>query len=71
MVDDALWQGVADRWKIPADAHGDVGMICVNCFEQLLGRKLTKDDFSDAEINHLDCEWNLRSDRLCDRLTVD
>jgi len=68
VVHDELWHGVVERWKIPADEHGQVGMICISCFEQLLGRRLTKQDFIDCEINRLDCQWNIKSDRLCDRL---
>jgi hypothetical protein len=68
MLRDELWQGVVDRWKIPADERGQVGMICVRCFEQLIGRRLTKRDFIDCELNRLDCQWNIKSDRLCDRL---
>jgi hypothetical protein len=71
MLWDALWQGVIKRWKIPTDEYGDVGMICVNCFEQLLGRRLTKQDFVDCEVNRLDASWNIKSDRLCDRLRDD
>jgi len=29
--------------------HGSVkGMICIDCFEKMLGRKLNKDDFTDT-----------------------
>lgn len=63
-----VWQGVVDRWKIPADKYGNVGMICIGCFEQLLGRRLTPQDFRDCEINRLDCQWNIKSDRLCERI---
>lgn len=68
MVHDDLWQGVIDRWKIPADQYGQVGMICIGCFEKLLGRQLTSQDFTDCEANRLDCRWNIKSDRLCERI---
>jgi hypothetical protein len=68
MLHDEVWQRVVDRWNIPTDEYGDIGMICVSCFEQLLGRRLTREDFTDCEVNRLDASWNTRSDRLCDRL---
>lgn len=68
MVRDELWQGVVERWKIPTDEHGQVGTLCVNCLEQLLGRRLTKADFIDCEVNRLDCSSNFKSDRLLNRL---
>jgi hypothetical protein len=68
MLHDEVWQGVIERWKIPADEHDQVGRICIGCFEQLLGRRLTKQDFIDCEINRLHCRWNIKSYRLCDRL---
>ena len=68
MLRDELWQGVIERWKIPADEYGQIGMLCVACFEQLLGRRLTKQDFIDCELNRLDSRCTIKSDRLCDRL---
>ena len=68
MVHDDLWQGVIDRWKIPADEYGQIGRLCIGCLEQPLGRKLTKQDFADRDVNSLDCPWNIMSDRLIDRL---
>lgn len=65
-VHDELWDGVLDRWKL--NKYGN-GMICIGCFEKLLGRYLNKHDFKDCEVNSLECVWNLKSDRLCDRLT--
>jgi hypothetical protein len=29
----------------------DRGMLCIGCLESLLGRQLTKDDFTDAPVN--------------------
>jgi hypothetical protein len=68
MLRDEIWQRVVERWKIPADEYGAIGGLCIGCFEQLLGRRLTKQDFTDCEVNRLDCSWNIKSDRLCDRL---
>jgi hypothetical protein len=60
MVQDELWQWVIERWKIPADEYGEIGR-CIGCLEQLLGRKLTRQDFTDCEVNRLDCWWNIKS----------
>src|SRR5262249_37676423 len=70
MLHAELWQSVIDRWKITVDEYGEAGMLCIGCFESLLGRKLTKQDFSDAPINELDCPGFIKSDRLCDRLAA-
>lgn len=63
-----VWQAVVDRWKIPADERGQTGMICIGCFEKLLGRQLTSQDFKDVEVNRLEWPWNIKSDRLCERI---
>lgn len=52
-----------DLWK-QYGAHS--GMMCIGCLEERLGRKLTKDDFSDALLNS-DFRFQ-RSERLADRL---
>ena len=36
------------------------GMLCIGCAEQRLGRKLTKDDFTDCYINSLKGKHSLR-----------
>ena len=46
MVHNELWQSVIDRWEIPLDKYGEAGMICILCFENLLGRVLTEADFA-------------------------
>jgi hypothetical protein len=46
-----LWQGVVDRWKMQTDKFGQAGMLCVLCFENLLGRALTSEDFVDCPLN--------------------
>jgi hypothetical protein len=71
VLHDELWQRVVDRWKIPPDKRGESGMICIGCFESLLGRKLTKHDFKDCPVNDLTRYWGFdKSDRLRDRLTA-
>lgn len=30
---------------------GEVGMLCVSCLENRIGRELTPDDFTDAHLN--------------------
>jgi hypothetical protein len=67
MLHDELWQSVINRWKIPRDEYGEAGMICIACFEALLGRKLTKQDFTDCPVN--DLTKSDKSYRLRDRLT--
>ena len=49
---DEIWNSVVDRWRMPKDRHGQAGMLCIRCFESLLGRPLTSSDFLDCEINH-------------------
>lgn len=43
------------------------GMMCINCIEIRLGRKLNKSDFTDCYINKLD--YGSKSLVLLDRLT--
>jgi hypothetical protein len=47
-----VWNSVIDRWKISKDKDGQAGMICIRCFESLLGRPLITRDFSDCPLNH-------------------
>lgn len=42
MVTDEVWN---TAWPM------DRGMLCIGCLESLLGRQLTKDDFTDAPVN--------------------
>lgn len=58
MVHDALW--------FEAVGWGDAGHVCIGCFEKRLGRKLVKEDFTEAPINSL--EWGDKSERLRARL---
>jgi hypothetical protein len=46
-----LWQGVADCRKMQADGFEQAGMLCIRCFENLLGRTLTAEDFVDCPLN--------------------
>ena len=57
MVHDTVWLSVVVTKKS--------GMLCIGCLETRLGRRLTRADFTDAPINHLDFE---RSERLQNRL---
>lgn len=43
------------------------GMLCIGCLEARIGRRLTKDDFTDAHIN--DPRRYSKTTRLVDRLT--
>ena len=54
MVHDEIWHSVAGE-----------GMLCIGCLENRLGRRLSKDDFTDAPVNDLSCE---RSERMKSRL---
>jgi hypothetical protein len=54
-VHDNIWNSVAS----PND-----GMLCIGCLENRLGRRLSRNDFSDAPINH---GYFPRSDRFIDR----
>jgi hypothetical protein len=47
--------------------HSIRGMLCVGCLENRLGRRLKKDDFTDAHINNP--RLYPMSDRLRNRLT--
>jgi hypothetical protein len=70
MVHDKLWQIVIHRWKIPTDECGEAGMLCIGCFESLLGRKLTRRDFTDCPLNMAPlADGSFQSDRLYDRLS--
>jgi hypothetical protein len=44
------------------------GMLCIGCLEDLIGRRLTPDDFTDVPINNQPLNWNLKSNRLASRL---
>jgi hypothetical protein len=50
-----LWQGVVDRWKMQTDKFEQTGMLCIHCFENLLGRMLTAEDFVDCPLNEENC----------------
>jgi hypothetical protein len=66
MLHAKLWQSVVDRWKMPIDEYGHAGMLCIRCFENLLGRTLTAEDFADCPAN--DENRITGSDRLRHRL---
>jgi hypothetical protein len=70
VLHDEIWDGVVTRWKLPLDRYGESGMMCVGCFEQLLGRRLTKGDFLDCPVNEPLGAWP-KSVRLYQRLTAD
>lgn len=60
MVHNEIWNTVNRR---------DSGMLCIECLEDRLGRKLTKEDFTGAPIN--DAGYNTdSSDTLKDRLGI-
>jgi hypothetical protein len=42
------------------------GMLCIECLEQRIGRKLNKVDFTEAYIN--DMSFGIKSERLRSRL---
>lgn len=44
-----------------------VGMLCIGCLEQRLGRELTPDDFTDCSLNSP--KYEPKSQRLMKRLT--
>lgn len=48
----------------------DSGMLCIGCLEARLGRKLTKYDFTDAPVNHVNQHSIMlyKSKRLVNRL---
>lgn len=46
----------------------DVGMLCIGCLEQRLGRTLERDDFSSAPVNWEQGDGYIRSQRFLDRL---
>ena len=48
MLHDALWYSVAEAWET----------LCIVCFEERLGRELTKDDFSNVPVN---ADWWLNT----------
>lgn len=54
MLRDDIWKQV-NLDKLGRPVVG--GMLCITCVEKKLCRKLTRDDFSDALINHLDNSW--------------
>lgn len=45
---------------------GEIGMLCVACLENRIGRRLTKNDFTDAHINNP--KTNMMSDILRSRI---
>lgn len=62
MVHDYLW----DTAFAGESGEGD---ICILCIEERLGRKLTKQDFTDVPVNDLSLQW-VMSGRMIDRLTT-
>lgn len=42
------------------------GMYCIGCFETLLGRKLTKKDFTDCHLNNV--KLGFKSNRFLERM---
>ena len=66
MVRDEIWgeSGAPTRLVISAETKGYY--LCIGCLEARLGRKLTRDDFTDAPVNELS---RFSSDRLNERLT--
>lgn len=58
MLEDAVWYSVCDS---------DRGMLCINCIEQRLGRRLNPTDFNSSYVNTLG--FGIKSVALVDRLT--
>lgn len=58
MVRDDVWFKATENWE---------GMLCIECLEDMLGRKLKPRDFTHCPLND---RWETckRSDRLLDRL---
>jgi hypothetical protein len=52
-----------------ATGMGRRGHLCIACVEERLGRTLTREDFTDVDVNDLSQAWP-RSARLIDRLRV-
>jgi hypothetical protein len=67
MLRNEIWEGIVRRWQIPIDQYGQAGILCIGCFETLLGRTLTAEDFTACPVN--DDYLSRRSPRLQDRLT--
>lgn len=57
-VNNEVWFGLA---KMP-----ECGMLCVQCLEKRIGRKLRADDFTNAHIN--DPKKNMMTDLLRSRI---
>lgn len=62
MVKDSLWE---DTFR---DTDTNVENICIGCLERRIGRRLSKEDFTDYPINDLSINW-VRTERLIDRLS--
>lgn len=78
MLRNEVWQEGIERGQVPIDKYGQAGMLCIGCFEELLGRQLTRADFSDhwqekakAFLDDLIPMDGHISDRLYDRLTTE
>lgn len=63
MVHDKIWNSVVEK----SESHR---MLCIECLENRLKRKLTASDFTSAPINDISIGMGLHhSDRLKNRIT--
>lgn len=60
-----LYMLIDSTWELTG--LGKVGMLCISCLENRIGRKLIATDFNDSYLN--DYRTNAKSARLCDRMT--
>jgi len=66
MIHNELW----DIVTAPPKKGGYRILLCIGCTEDRLGRKLTKDDFTDCPLNTGELDFNPHSDRMKDRLSA-
>lgn len=59
MLKDSVWYSVYPSQE---------GMLCINCIEKRLGRKLNKNDFNNSYVNNLN--FGVKNCKLVDRLTA-
>lgn len=57
MLKDTTWNAVHST---------AIGMLCIGCLEQRLGRMLSKHDFNDSYVNNLN--FGIKSQRLINRM---
>lgn len=55
MVKDKLWKEICNKNKLSYKS-----LICKNCFEKLLGRKLREEDLKDCPLNKIYKKRNIK-----------